>query len=298
MKIAAVVVTYNRLALLIQCINSLRNQTLKLDEIIVVNNSCTDGTSEWLLANHDLTVITQDNLGSAGGFYTGIKSAYEKGYDWIWCMDDDAELEKNALYELVNNLNHNEIIILNSLVVSNENKDVLAFGLYCSEGDIYFDKVSSLKYPTFEGTANFFNGTLIPREFVKKLGLPLKVLFIRGDEYEYFLRAKDNNIKIISVTSSIIYHPPENFFLVDNIFFRYKFLYMSNLKRYYSTRNMIILKRIYRQIKQESTIKKIILDSILILLFEKSFKSLFHEFKGLIDGLLFNRNQFLIKKND
>lgn len=47
-RIAAVVVTYNRLDLLKECINSIRQQTRKLDEIIVVNNSSTDGTLEWL----------------------------------------------------------------------------------------------------------------------------------------------------------------------------------------------------------------------------------------------------------
>jgi len=54
-KIAAVVVTYNRLELLKQCIDSIKNQTRKPDEIIVVNNSSTDGTLEWLNPNKDLT---------------------------------------------------------------------------------------------------------------------------------------------------------------------------------------------------------------------------------------------------
>ena len=96
-KIAAVVVTYNRLALLQECITSLRNQTRKLDEIIVVNNSSTDGSFEWLNLQNDLAVITQENSGSAGGQHTGIKTAYEHGHDWIWCMDDDCIASKNAL---------------------------------------------------------------------------------------------------------------------------------------------------------------------------------------------------------
>src|SRR3990170_1109632 len=100
MKIAAVIVTYNRIQLLKECINALHIQTRKLEEIIVVNNSSTDGTLEWLNSQKDLTTITQENSGSAGGFHTGIKAAYEKGYDWIWCMDDDAEPELNALEEL------------------------------------------------------------------------------------------------------------------------------------------------------------------------------------------------------
>ena len=74
-KIAAVVPTHNRLAMLKDCITAMRGQTRKLDEIIVVNNGCTDGTGEWLASQSDLTFVKQDNLGSAGGFYAGLKLA-------------------------------------------------------------------------------------------------------------------------------------------------------------------------------------------------------------------------------
>ena len=30
-----------------------------------------------------------------------IKRAYEKGFDWVWCMDDDTIAQKNSLEELV-----------------------------------------------------------------------------------------------------------------------------------------------------------------------------------------------------
>ncbi|MBK6915081.1 MAG: glycosyltransferase [Ignavibacteriales bacterium] len=101
MKITAVVVTYNRLELLKQCIESIRNQTQKLDKIIVVNNDSIDGTFEWLNSQEDITHINQKNLGGAGGFYTGIKTAYNNGFDWIWCMDDDGLPEINALENLL-----------------------------------------------------------------------------------------------------------------------------------------------------------------------------------------------------
>ena len=48
MKIFAVVVTYNRLALLKKVIDLLKRQTRQLDSIVIVNNGSTDGTKEWL----------------------------------------------------------------------------------------------------------------------------------------------------------------------------------------------------------------------------------------------------------
>ena len=44
MKIFAVVVTYNRLALLKKVIDLLKRQTRQLDSIVIVNNGSTDGT--------------------------------------------------------------------------------------------------------------------------------------------------------------------------------------------------------------------------------------------------------------
>ena len=69
--VAAVVVTYNRLNDLKLCIDSLNQQTRPLDAIIVINNGSTDGTSGWLAEQNGLTVITQSNLGGAGGFLAG-----------------------------------------------------------------------------------------------------------------------------------------------------------------------------------------------------------------------------------
>ena len=82
-KIAAVVVTYNRFVLLQKCIAALRDQTHKLDAIIVVDNASTDFTGEWLDKQKDLIVIHQANLGGSGGFHRGIKEAFERKFDWI-----------------------------------------------------------------------------------------------------------------------------------------------------------------------------------------------------------------------
>ena len=56
-KIAVIVITYNRLKFLKEIIESIRKQTRKADEIFVINNSSSDGTSEWLIGQNDLTII-------------------------------------------------------------------------------------------------------------------------------------------------------------------------------------------------------------------------------------------------
>src|SRR4028119_143552 len=93
--VAAVVVTYNRKQLLLECIDALLSQTRSLDKIILIDNACTDGTPEILrekgyLDNAYIDYMRlPENIGGAGGFHEGIKRGYEVGYDWLWLMDDD-----------------------------------------------------------------------------------------------------------------------------------------------------------------------------------------------------------------
>ena len=61
-KVIAVVVTYNRQALLSECIAALRNQTHKPDAILVVNNGSTDNTEQWLNQQTDIIAINQKNI--------------------------------------------------------------------------------------------------------------------------------------------------------------------------------------------------------------------------------------------
>ncbi|MDX9924653.1 MAG: glycosyltransferase, partial [Ignavibacteriaceae bacterium] len=75
MKIAAVVVTYNRLEYLKKCIDSLYNQSHQINKIIVIDNSSDDGTWEYLQSQEYVEAIKQKNSGGAGGFFAGIKHA-------------------------------------------------------------------------------------------------------------------------------------------------------------------------------------------------------------------------------
>ena len=101
-KIAAVVVTYNRKALLLENIESLLSQTVSdLLDIVIVDNASTDGTKEALgkyVSNEKIIYKnTGANLGGAGGFQYGIRYAAENGYEYVWVMDDDCMPTSTAL---------------------------------------------------------------------------------------------------------------------------------------------------------------------------------------------------------
>ena len=105
LRVIAVIVTYNNATMLAKLIHDLLSQTYPLDQIIVVDNSSTDSTLKLLKDSFPKLsyVRMNENTGSAGGYYEGIKAAHE-ACDLIWTLDDDVRLEKNSLEKLVEGL--------------------------------------------------------------------------------------------------------------------------------------------------------------------------------------------------
>lgn len=245
MKITAVVVTYNRLTLLQRTINALRLQTHKLSSIIVVDNGATDGTHEWLDAQTDLTVIHQENVGGSGGFWRGIKEGYERGFDWLWCMDDDVYPELDCLEHLLSTA---------------EPEDGMLCPLRKQNGKIFLSEVRSfnlrnpfrslhahsLTLQDIEGEATVsiegiaFEGPLIRREVVEKIGLPNKDLFLLYDDSDYSLRAVLAGYRVRLVTDGIL--NKELFFANDDIATARQ---KGKWKLYYHIRNTVWFNRTY-----------------------------------------------------
>ena len=244
-KITAVVVTFNRKELLIRCIDYLRKQTMHLDNIIVVNNGSTDGTIEWLDSQADLDVIHQENVGGAGGFYRGIKHAYDKGYDWIWCMDDDVYPAYDCLETLLGQ-DEDRVGILcptriqdNKIFLTEIKKFNLDNPFKSLHSDIITENdIKDREYVNVEGIA--FEGPLIKREVVSMIGLPNKDLFLLYDDSDYGYRAILEGFQIRLVTGAKLYK--ELFYKKEN---REAQVQNGKWKLYYHIRNTVYFNRTY-----------------------------------------------------
>ncbi|MDE3214199.1 MAG: glycosyltransferase family 2 protein [Bacteroidota bacterium] len=224
-KILAVVVTYNRRELLSQCIHALKEQTRKIDRILVINNGSTDDTEEWLRNQKDLSFITQKNVGGAGGFYTGIKTGYEKKYSWIWLMDDDGYPRADALENLLEG-DPEELCLRNCAVVNIQDRKSFVW----KTGK--FKTIDEVTEPVIRNVAHPFNGTLLHRRIIERVGYPNPKLFLWGDETEYFYRIiLKNRIPSYTKANSIHYHPPTAYS------FKKDWNFSNNWKMYYYIRN-------------------------------------------------------------
>lgn len=208
-EVIAVVVTRNRLSLLKECIRHLQNleQTF-LKKIVIVDNCSDDGTVEYLkdLSDYQLdSIFNSNNEGGAGGFYRGIKHAYEIGCDYIWIMDDDTFVTPSSLSELIKSYK-----MLNS---KGRNVGFIASTALYKDGSPCIMNVSNPFYIWNEFAADnlvrvthsSFVAMLVPTRVVADVGLPIKEFFIWGDDGEYSTRIT-KKYEGYSCGNSIVYH--------------------------------------------------------------------------------------------
>ncbi|WP_294619290.1 glycosyltransferase family 2 protein [uncultured Bacteroides sp.] len=243
MNIIAVVVTYNRIELLKRTVRCLQ-QNKPVSSIVVVNNGSTDSTVEWLETQPELIVINQANVGGSGGFYAGMRYAYQAGADWIWCMDDDVFPHADCLEQLLLHAGREDIGILAPRRLQ-EGKlfthEFQGYNLINPFVSMYTGKLSkqTVTEPVeIQGAA--FEGPFIRREVVEKIGYPNKDLFIFCDDTDYCLRTVKAGYKILYVPAALM--DKEKFFSDDSWSERNK---KKKWKRFYQIRNSAYLNHHY-----------------------------------------------------
>lgn len=88
--ILTIIVSYNGMRWIERCLDSVRGSSMPSD-IFVVDNGSVDGTREWLRSQHDLTYVeSEHNLGFGAGNNIGLRHALEKGYQYVYLLNQDA----------------------------------------------------------------------------------------------------------------------------------------------------------------------------------------------------------------
>lgn len=259
LKIAAVVLTLNRLDELKGCLAAMAVQTSAPDEIFVVDHGSTDGTREWLEAQRGVRLIYQENRGPGAGFVRGIREAIARGADWVWCVDDDAHPTPTALEELCRAMRARpEARIFNSLSVARTHPARFPLGVLWVRKDPenYFAKTAVTTVAALEpyldangivdsAGGQFWQGTMLHRELLEHIGSPYAWFVIQGEEVEYGLRIMRAGYHILVVTRSVVLHPALPTVAVEFFGKTKSFRPFSAYKRYYSTRNGIWVHRMY-----------------------------------------------------
>lgn len=208
----AVIVTFNRKKSLKKSINSILNQSIKPNNIVLIDNNSTDGTYEYIkeyLNNQKIHYLKlKENLGGAGGFYFGVKEAMKYEDDLIAVADDDAYYDMNYFKNII--------------TAAIENPQDGAFcGKILDKRGIQADQAKFLSNPkrlrlkgAVEGDYKkdfycdvfSFLGAVYRRSTIEKVGFPQKDFFIWFDDAEYSVRCYQAGIKYHCVTNAVINH--------------------------------------------------------------------------------------------
>jgi rhamnopyranosyl-N-acetylglucosaminyl-diphospho-decaprenol beta-1,3/1,4-galactofuranosyltransferase len=284
-KIAVVIVTHNRKDMLQQVLSGVFAQTRAVDRVFLIDNASTDGTTDMVREKHgsneSLVYVPNVNTGSAGGFATGVKAAYEWGVEWVWCLDDDVVpdadcLEKMLVHQHVSKCIHPSKSDINGKEFVWEN----TYDPQMIRVTVFGENVSFKhgKEITFVHIG-CFEGMLIHRSIIEKIGFPDPRFFTAGDDVAYGFCAslytnvsfvRDAHIKRLvsfdtnTITPKYLYYATRNQFLLKEYSQKYH-LFKPLLFYPY-----LIWFAMYASIKQ--TIRN------------GSLKTVYYIWKGILDG--------------
>jgi GT2 family glycosyltransferase len=216
-KVAAVVVTYNRVEKLGRVLESILAQSRAVDRLFVIDNASTDSTPESLLVYRDdprvEVVRLETNTGGAGGFSAGMERAYEWGADWVWIMDDDCYTEDTALERLL--AGHSEAeralerkVPYSCSLVRYTDGSICEMNNAGATWD--WGRLIAQGQRSVLITNCSFVSVLIPRRSIAKYGLPLVEYFIWFDDMEYTLRISAEGPGVQILDSLVTHDMPEN----------------------------------------------------------------------------------------
>ena len=215
--VAIVVVTYNRADLLRGMLAGLAALEHVPDRVLVVDNASTDHTQQVLAEVQQqgslpqLQVLTtEENLGGAGGFHLGLRTAYHQGWDRFWLMDDDVVPAPDCLSVLM-------AVDEDCLTSVREDSQ----GRLCEKAATRFDLAhpwvvrpktgmvedhgTRAAMPALVEVENVaFEGFMVRRSVLAEVGLPDPTYFIFYDDVDLALRARRSGRRIWAVRDAVL----------------------------------------------------------------------------------------------
>lgn len=217
-KVAVIILNWNKKADTLRLLGSLQRINYDNHYILVVDNASTDGSAEAVREQFPGVelIINTDNLGGTGGFNSGMRYALaNRDYKYIWLLDNDAEVESGTLRELVEAMEEDGTIgIAGSRIIDSDRRDITV------EAGAFVRRDSIGVQPLYRNTRNLnvasgvmevdyvaICSALARTSALERVGLMDERFFFFWDDMDWGLQFKENGFKVVSVLSSVVYHP-------------------------------------------------------------------------------------------
>lgn len=252
-------VNWNNSRDLIDCINHMESFINRIPVILIWDNNSNEedynllvielknfnfkevsSFDEFKIDNKRIIFRSKKNLGFVGGNNEGIKYCLPFKTKYFWMLNTDTKINLSTYTSLVNSAEGLRAGIAGShIYYYDEPKRLQEYGLLRINPIKGYSRnnkpINSAKEP-FEVASVSGCSMMISKRVIEKIGVLDEKLFAYVEETEYCTRAKSQNVKIISVPLSQVYHKvsrsvPRN----------------SPIRAYYESRNVLLfIKRHFR----------------------------------------------------
>ncbi|MDO8638925.1 MAG: glycosyltransferase family 2 protein [Candidatus Daviesbacteria bacterium] len=215
MKVSVIIPVFNEEKVIGECLNSLKNQSYKDLEIIVVDDGSSDEAVNVVLGK-DVKLLKQNHLGAGAARNLGAKHATGKILVFV---DADMEFDEKFIDKLTIPIREKKVIGTFSKEEYVLNKNNIWSKCWNINKGLPFDKMHSLNYPDQQ---NVFRAIL--KEKFDKVGGFLLIGYI--DDHTL---ADKLGVQAISAPGAIFYHRnPDN---LEEIYKQARWIGKSEFKR-------------------------------------------------------------------
>jgi hypothetical protein len=211
-RVTVIVLNCNGMAVIRECIASLKQSTHVPLHICVSDNASTDGSPEWVAANHpDVHVIrNRENLGWSGANNVGIRYALEQGADYVWILNNDVEVEPDCIAEQIAMAETQHLDIVGPLIFYFEPKDKVWFAGGITDlkrGET--DHVQTVEaFRALPQEQRFISGCalMVHRRVFERIGVIDERFFIYYEDTDFCLRAARAGFRMDVAEKARMYH--------------------------------------------------------------------------------------------
>ncbi len=244
--ISIVIPVYNAEKYLKQCLNSIKNQTYKNFEVILVNDGSIDHSEsicmDFVKVDTRFKYFTKVNGGASSARNLGLDNAQGK---YITFIDADDWVDENHLEVLINNIKENNSDMAVSSIKKFDNVSRFKFRVYSNQEKylLNYNKLNREEFlvilPKLIHASNSYK-IAVSKLFKKELVMDIRFdeSIVYGEDLDFFFKIY-NNISSISYVDEVTY-----------VYRRHNESTSSKFNQQYAEQELLIYKKIYEKIEE------------------------------------------------
>lgn len=215
-----VVINWNNPSDTLHCLSSLNELDYTNYHVLVIDNGSDDDSltllTEATKDNPYFTFLaTGDNLGFSGGVNYGVARALEMQADYIWLLNNDAEVAPDCLSSLIIAMEENpDVAIAGSKILLARERNTIwhagaTFAMYTGQpqhlgmgADINDPAYSSNKFVDYVTGSSL----IIRKNSIETIGIMDDRFYLYYEEADLCYRARNHGLKILYVADSKLWH--------------------------------------------------------------------------------------------